>query len=168
MITNAATGVPNVKALVYVAAFAPAKDETLMQLSTLNPGSALGPDAFTTRPYPLPGGRKGTDLYIAEAAFHDAFAGDLPSWVAGRMQATQRPFAQEGFGESSGTPAWKTIRSWFLIPTQDHAIPPDTQRFMAERANGTVVEVRASHVAMLSRPGATTDLVLEAARSIDS
>ncbi len=96
VISNAAVGVPNVKALVYIAGFAPDKGESLVQLVTMNPGTDIG--------------------------------------RATLMQAAQRPFSNEAFGSLSGDPAWKTIPSWYLVATQDHAIPPVTQRFMASRA----------------------------------
>ena len=89
VISNAAVGVPNVKALVYVAGFAPDKDETLVQIVGMNPGSEIGPATLITRPYPLPGGGEGTDLYLTRAAFQDAFAGDLPRKVTDQMQAAQ-------------------------------------------------------------------------------
>jgi pimeloyl-ACP methyl ester carboxylesterase len=166
VITNAAVGVPNVKALVYIAGFAPDNGESLVQLVSMNPGSQIGPDTLDTRPYPLPNGGTGTDLYLKKSAFHDAFAGDLPVEVANQMQATQRPFSAEAFGSVSGDPAWKTIPSWYMVATQDHAIPPVTERFMAARAHATTVEVNASHVPMISQPEATTRLILDAAKSI--
>ena len=79
------------------------------------------------RPYPLPDGGTGTDLYLKKSAFHDAFAGDLPLKVTDQMQAAQRPFANEAFLALSGEPAWKTIPSWYRVATQDHAIPPATE-----------------------------------------
>jgi pimeloyl-ACP methyl ester carboxylesterase len=166
VITNAAVGVPNVKALVYIAAFAPDKGESLVQLVTMNPGSQIGPTTLDFRPYPLPGGGTGIDLYIKKSAFHDAFAGDLPLEVTDQMQATQRPFSNEAFTSPSGDPAWKTIPSWYMVARQDHAIPPATERFMAQRAHASIVEVDASHVAMISQPEATTRLILDAADSI--
>src|SRR5690349_13130475 len=97
VITNAAVGVPNVKALVYIAAFAPDKGESLLQLVTMNPGTLIGPPTLDTRPYPLANGGTGTDLYLKKSAFHEAFAADLPLKVTDQMQATQRPFANEAF-----------------------------------------------------------------------
>ena len=166
VISNAAVGVPNVKALVYIAGFAPDKGESLFQLVIMNPGTQIGPASLDFRPYPLPDGGTGTDLYLKKSAFHDAFAGDLPLKVTDQMQATQRPFSNEAFQSPSGEPAWKTIPSWYMVATQDQAIPPATERFMAARAHATVVEVSASHVAMISQPEATTRLILEAARSV--
>ena len=165
VITNAAVGVPNVKSLVYIAAFAPDAGESLAQLVTKNPGTHITPDALLERPYPLPDGTTGTDLYIKEAVFRDAFAGDLPVRTTRLMQATQRPFSVTAFTEPSGTPAWKTIPSWYLVATEDHAIPPATQRFMAERAHAFTTEVAASHVPMMSRPEETTKLILKAAHA---
>jgi pimeloyl-ACP methyl ester carboxylesterase len=166
VITNAAVGVPNVKALVYIAAFAPDTGESLAQLVTMNPGTRITPDALQERPYPLPDGSTGTDLYIKDSAFRDAFAGDLPVRTTRLMQAEQRPFSVAAFGEASGAPAWRGIPSWYLVSTQDHAIPPVTQRFMAHRAHATTAEVAASHVPMISQPAATTRLILKAAHAV--
>ncbi|MDQ1554794.1 MAG: hypothetical protein QOK46_1872 [Microbacteriaceae bacterium] len=166
VITNAAVGVPNVKALVYIAGFAPDRGESLAQLVTMNPGTQIVPDALTQRPYPIPGGGTGTDLYLKKSVFREAFAADLPRDITDQMQATQRPFSAEAFGSASGEPAWKTIPSWYMVARQDHAIPPATERFMAARAHATTVEVNASHVPMMSQPEATTRLILQAVRSI--
>jgi pimeloyl-ACP methyl ester carboxylesterase len=165
VITNAAAGVPQVKALVYIAGFAPAKGESLIQLVTMNPGSEIGQNLIT-RKYPLPGGGEGTDLYITKHGFETAFASDLPKSVADQLWAEQRPFSQEAFASKSGEPAWKTIPSWYLVSTQDHAIPPATQRFMAARAHATVFQVAASHVPMISQPAATLKAILAAASSV--
>jgi pimeloyl-ACP methyl ester carboxylesterase len=166
VITNAAVGVPNVKALVYIAAFAPDKGESLAQLVTLNPGTQIVPAALIERAYPIPGGGQGTDLYLKESVFREAFAADLPREITDQMQATQRPFSAEAFGAASGEPAWKTIPSWYMVARQDHAIPPATERFMAARAHATTVEVNASHVPTISQPEATTRLILQAVRSV--
>ena len=166
VITNAAQDAPNVRALVYVAAFAPDAGDTLASLVTRNPGTYITPDALIERPYPTADGTQGVDLYIKAEAFHDAFAGDLPLSTTRLMQATQRPFSVAAFTEPSGTPAWKHLPSWYLVATDDHAIPPATQRFMAARAGSVVAEVKASHVPMMSRPDETTALILEAARSV--
>ena len=166
VITNAAVGVENVKALVYIAAFAPDKGESLAQLVTMNPGTQIVPEALTERAYRIPSGGTGTDLYLKKSVFHETFAADLPLEITDQMQATQRPFSAEAFGSASGDPAWKTIPSWYMVARQDHAIPPATERFMAGRAKATTVEVDASHVPMMSQPEATTRLILEAVGSI--
>ena len=167
VISNAAVGVANVEALVYIAAFAPDTGESLAQLVTMNPGTHITPDALIERPYPLPGGGTGIDLYLKPDIFRTAFAGDLPERTTRLMQATQRPFSLASFVEPSGTPAWKTVPSWYLLATQDNALPPKTQEFMAKRAGAHITTVRASHVPMLSKPDATTELILQAAQSVE-
>ncbi|MFG2949792.1 alpha/beta fold hydrolase [Streptomyces adustus] len=152
VITNAARGHANVKALVYVAAFAPDQGESALQLAGRFPGSKL-PDALITRNYPLPDGSTGQDGYIDPARFREVFAGDLPSSQTRLMAAAQRPGSVEGLAGASGAPAWKELPSWYVIPTADNVIPAAVQRFMAERAHSRTVEVKgASHVVMMSRP----------------
>jgi pimeloyl-ACP methyl ester carboxylesterase len=114
--TNAATGNPNVKALVYVAAFAPDLGETVGQLLAMNPGSQAVPPNLTFRLYP-----GGVDVYITPSAFHDVFCADLPATTAAVMAAGQRPIDAAALGEPSGVPAWKTIPSWYLVASwRDH------------------------------------------------
>ena len=161
VLTNAATGNPNVKALVYIAAFAPDEGEKQIELILKNPGSQIGPDTLTVRPYP-----GGQDSYIMPSVFRRVFAHDVSERTAAVMAATQRPFDLGILEELSGPPAWKTIPSWYLMATEDRAIPPATQRFMAKRANAKVTQVKASHVPMVSEPAATTSLILQAARSV--
>ena len=160
LITNAATGNPNVKALVYVAAFAPDQGETVGQLLVMNPGSQAAPPNLTFRPYP-----NGVDVYITPSAFHSVFCADLPATTAAVMAANQRPIDAAALGEPSGVPAWKTIPSWYLVASNDQAIPPATERFMAKRAGATTVEIPSSHVAMISHPAVVTDLILSAAHA---
>jgi pimeloyl-ACP methyl ester carboxylesterase len=166
VITNAAVGVANVKALVYIAGFAPEKGESLIQLVTKNPGTMIGPKTLIQRKYPLADGAEGTDLYLTERGFETAFASDLPKKQADQMWAEQRPFSQEAFASLSGDPAWKTVPSWYLVATQDHAIPPATQMFMAHRANAKIFTVASSHVPMISQPTATTNVILAAAKTV--
>ena len=165
VITNAGVGLPNVKALVYIAGFAPDKGESLAQLVTMNPESEIMQNVIA-RKYPLPGGGEGTDLYLTEHGFETAFASDLPKSVADQMWAEQRPFSLAAFDSKSGEPAWKTIPSWYLVSTEDHAIPPKTQEFMAARAHAHVYKVSASHVLMISHPAATLKMILAAAKSV--
>ncbi|MCX4705582.1 alpha/beta fold hydrolase [Streptomyces sp. NBC_01373] len=153
VITNAGRGRANVKALVYVAAFAPDEGENALGLAEMFPGSRL-PGALLPRPYPIPGSPDpGIDGYIDPAKFHDVFAQDLPPSLTRVMAAAQRPGSVVGLGGPSGVPAWRTVPSWYVVATADRVIPPAVQRFMAERAGSRVVEVRgASHVVMMSRP----------------
>jgi pimeloyl-ACP methyl ester carboxylesterase len=166
VITNAAVGHDNVEALVYIAAFAPDAGESLVQLVTMNPGSEIGPSTLITRPYPLPDGTQGTDLYLTREGLGTAFAADVPRKTQDQMFATQRPFSEEAFASPSGEPAWKAIPSWYLVASRDRAIPPATQRFMAERAGAQTSEVRSSHVPQISHPDKTVDVILQAAGSI--
>jgi pimeloyl-ACP methyl ester carboxylesterase len=158
--TDAATGDSNVKALVYIAAFAPEEGETLAEVEARNPGSEVGGPNLILRPYP-----GGADVYINPVDFHRVFCADLPASTAALMTATQRPIAAAALAEPASAPAWKTIPSWYMVASQDHAIPPATERFMAKRAHAMKVEVKSSHVAMLSHPEATTKLILAAARA---
>jgi pimeloyl-ACP methyl ester carboxylesterase len=154
VMTNAATGNPNVKALVYIAGFAPDEGDTVGGLLAINPGSLIGPDTLVIRPYP-----GGVDTYIAADIFHEAVAADLSVETAAMMAATQRPVDPRILDEDSGPPAWAEIPSWYPVATEDNTLPPATQRFMAERAGATVMEVESSHVAMTSQPGRTTYLI---------
>ncbi|MFI0240626.1 alpha/beta fold hydrolase [Streptomyces sp. NPDC016845] len=159
VITNAARGHANVKALVYLGAFAPDQGESALQLAGQFPGSELGA-ALIPRDYPVPGSSEpGTDGYIDAAKFRAVFAADLPASRTRLMAATQRPGSVQGLSGASGVPAWKTVPSWYLIPTQDKVIPPAAQRFMAERAGSKVVEIRSSHVVMVSHPDAAADII---------
>ncbi|WP_225847748.1 alpha/beta fold hydrolase [Streptomyces sp. HPF1205] len=164
VISEAASDDPNVKALVYIAAFAPEKGETALGLSNKFPGSTLG-SVLNAVPFPLPTGGTGTDLYIKTDAFHHQFAADVPERVSDLMAATQRPIAAAALEEEATEAAWKTIPSWNLVTTQDLNIPAAAQRFMARRAHSHTTEIKASHAVSVSRPGAVTRLIEQAARS---
>jgi pimeloyl-ACP methyl ester carboxylesterase len=160
VVTNAATGNPNVKALVYVNAFVPDQGETLLGLQTKYPGSRLSEAALDFRPY----GEGLVDGYIKKELFHDVFAGDLPRATTELMWAGQRPADARTLGEPSGPPAWKTIPSWYLVGRDDQVLPPVAQRFMARRAGAHTFEADASHVAMIAQPAATAALIKRASR----
>ncbi|MDQ7906060.1 alpha/beta hydrolase [Phytohabitans sp. ZYX-F-186] len=159
VVTNAATGNPNVKALVYVAAFVPDQGETLLGLQTKYPGSRLDEAALDFRPY-----GEGVDGYIKKAVFRDVFAGDVPRATTDLMWAGQRPSDVRALQEPSGAPAWKTVPSWYLVARDDQVLPAAAQRFMARRAGAQVREAGTSHVAMIARPDTTADLIKRAAR----
>jgi pimeloyl-ACP methyl ester carboxylesterase len=167
VITNAATGNTNVKALVYVDAFIPAEGETVGQLAGLKPGSCVGREptqVFDLVPYPgAPPGA--VDAYVKQSLFPSCFANDLPAKQAAVLAATQRPASTVILGQPSGPPAWAEIPSWALVGTADRVIPPAAQLFMAERAGARIVKIKASHLSMISRPGAVTRLIGAAARS---
>jgi pimeloyl-ACP methyl ester carboxylesterase len=165
VITNAAAGKSNVKALVYIAAFAPDVGETQGELITKFPGSLVEPVSVGI-PYAKPDGTTGIDLYLSKDG-QAAFAADVSTDTFRILQATQRPFDADSFIYPTQAAAWRTIPSWGLVAGRDKAIPPACERWMYARANfRKVVEVRtSSHVAMISHPQTTTDLILEAARA---
>lgn len=166
VITNAAADDPNVKALVYVAAFVPDKGEQLGTLINKFPGSIIQA-ATQPVPYPNPDGTTGTDLYLRPDGFRAAFAADLPVTTTRLMQAEQRPFSASSFTDVTTAAAWRTIPSWGLVADSDKAIPPALERWFYQRAGAReIVDVpRASHVVMISRPGVTTHLIEDAAKT---
>jgi pimeloyl-ACP methyl ester carboxylesterase len=161
VISEAANDEANVKALVYVAAFAPEAGETAAGLAGEFPGSTLAPTLAP--PVPLSGG--GKDLYIQQDKFHDQFAADVSDAAAKLMAATQRPITEAALNESQTAPAWKTIPSWFIYGDGDKNIPPEASAFMAARAHSreTVVVKGASHVVMVSNPEPVARLIEKAA-----
>jgi pimeloyl-ACP methyl ester carboxylesterase len=161
VMTNAAAGDADVKALVYIASFAPDVGDSVGSLSALNPGSGVVQENLVIRPTPT-----GLDGYINPTVFRDVFAGDLPRQTTAAMAASQRPADLGLLTEASGAPAWATIPSWYLVATQDKVIPPATQRFMAKRAHATTIEIRSSHVAMTSHPDESTLPIVAAVRAV--
>ncbi|MCY1021369.1 alpha/beta fold hydrolase [Pyxidicoccus sp. MSG2] len=162
VITNAATGNPNVKALVYIASYALAEGETISQANALGGGHSELGEHLILRPFPG-GGTTDADGYIDPAFFHELFAGDLREKDAAVAAASQRPAAASIFVTPSGPPAWQAIPSWYLVARDDKVIPPEAQRVMARRAGAHTFEIRSSHVAMVSHPAAVTELIVEAA-----
>jgi len=163
VITNAATGDPNVKALVYVDAFAPGQGQTIGQLVTAQPGSCVLPSAnVTVQPYPgAPSGA--VDVYVKQSVFPSCMANGLPAREAAVLAATQRPLTSIALTQKSGVPAWKTIPSWAVIGTADHAIPPAELLAMARRAHAHITMAPgAPHLSMISDPGLVTRVILDA------
>jgi pimeloyl-ACP methyl ester carboxylesterase len=153
VITGAGAGNPNVKALVYLAAFGPESGEALGAFGDKYPvdlNSALQPDSAGF-------------LYIDRAKFHADFCADLSDGDARVMAVTQKPLNKSVFGASVPTAAWKTIPSWYLVSQEDHAINPDLERFYAKRMNAKTSEVKSSHVAFLSHPDVVAKLIETAA-----
>lgn len=165
VITNAAAGKSNVRALVYIAAFVPDEGETQGELIGKFPGSEVLPVSVPV-PYTKPDGTTGTDLYLSQDG-QAAFAADVSPARFRLLQATQRPFDADSFIYPTQAAAWRTIPSWGLVAGRDKAIPPAAQRWMYGRANfRKVVEVpTSSHIAMISHPKATAKLIVEAARA---
>lgn len=154
VISSAATGNANVKALVYIAAFGPDSGEKFSELLDKEGPSSLGP---ALRP------DAAGFLYIDRAQFHDVFCADLPVAEANVMAATQKPTHNSIFGISLEAPAWKDIPSWFLVASEDKTINPKLERFMAKRMNAQTTEIKSSHVAFLSHPKEVVKLIEAAA-----
>ena len=143
VISTAATGNDQVKALVYLNGWMCDEGESQQELLERFEGSLVGP---SIRPVPFGGAS-------------EAFAADVDQAMPTSWRASATPPPP---GAPSGPPAWKTLPCWYLLGTEDKAIPPALQRFMAERANATIVEVPASHVSFVSQPEAATQLILQA------
>jgi pimeloyl-ACP methyl ester carboxylesterase len=155
VITAAAAGKKNVKSLVYVAAFAPEAGEVVTapaaNYSAPELNSVLKPD-------------EAGFVYIDRARFHDAFARDLPEADTRIMAVTQKPINGKSFGETMPAAAWKTIPSWYIVSTEDHAINPDLERYYAKRIGATTTEIKASHVPFLSHPKEVAHVIEAAAK----
>jgi pimeloyl-ACP methyl ester carboxylesterase len=168
VITNAAAGLANVKALVYVDASAPAPGETNGQLSGTN--SILAKDTpaqlFFTTSYPgAPAGA--SELYLKEKIFIHNFANDLPKGEAERLWASQRGASTVAFGTPSRAAAWKTIPSWYFISTGDQIITPHSERAMAQRAHShTTMFQGGSHLTLISHSNPVTAVIASAICSL--
>lgn len=152
---------PNIKSLVYVAAFAPDIGESAAGLSEKFPGSTLG--SALAAPVALTGG--GKDLYIQQERFHDQFAADVSASEAAAMASGQRPITEAALNEAATEATWKSTPSWFIYGDQDKNIPPQVQAFMAERARSMHTDVvrGGSHVVMTSNPKAVAKVIEQAA-----
>src|SRR4029077_14065744 len=154
IITDAAAGNSKVKGLVYVAAFAPDAGEALGGLI-----ERFSPSPLATALVPDSAGF----LYIDRSKFQEGFANDLTKDEAALLAATQKPIAGAIFGEGLKAAAWKTIPSWYVVSTQDNAINPDLERFMAKRIGAETKEIKASHVSFISNPAGVAKVVEAAA-----
>jgi pimeloyl-ACP methyl ester carboxylesterase len=165
VITNAATGNPNVKALVYIDSFAPDENETALDLLE-DSGTCVTESGLN--PVPIAGG---VDLYLRweadppYAGFMECFANGVDEEDAAVLHATQRPAAAAQFDDPSGPPAWDSIPSWALLGTQDHVIPPGLQQMMYERAGADISTVKAGHLGLITRPRAVVRVILSAVKA---
>jgi pimeloyl-ACP methyl ester carboxylesterase len=164
VITNAALNNPRIKALVYIAAFAPDQGETALGLIARSPGSQL-PLALLPAPFIGPDRRLGVNTKINPVLFRTVFAQDVAPGLAREMAATQRPATIASGAGRSGIPAWRTIPSWYMVARNDRIIPAATERFMAQRAHATTVEIASSHAAPAAHPTDVANLILTAAQS---
>jgi pimeloyl-ACP methyl ester carboxylesterase len=169
VITNAATGNPQVKALVYDDAFIPATGDTPGTLSAAKPGSCLAVKDPTTvlNLVPFPGAAQGdADAYVKQSVFPGCFANGLPAREGEALAAEQQPLPVSALTDTlTVAPAWQKIPSWAIVGTADRVIPPAEQLVMAHRAKAHVTEIHAPHLSMISDPGAVTSVILEAARA---
>jgi pimeloyl-ACP methyl ester carboxylesterase len=148
---------PKVAGLVYVAAFAPDKGESVETLIRNPPPGAPVP--------PILPPRNGV-LFLDRAKFHDSFAADVEKEKAAFMADSQLPWGVEALTGAITAPAWKTKPSWYLVATEDRMIPPAAQRVMAKRAGSTVVEEKGSHAIYVSKPRAVAALIQAAAKGV--
>jgi pimeloyl-ACP methyl ester carboxylesterase len=149
---------PNVKALVYIAAFAPDAGESVNTLIADPPPGAPVPPILP----PQDG-----FLFLDRGKFHDSFAADIPAELAAFMADSQVPWGVDALGGRINEPAWRSKPSWYLVTTEDRMIPPPAQRTMAERAGSTVVEVAGSHSIYVSQPQAVAALIEQAAAAVE-
>jgi pimeloyl-ACP methyl ester carboxylesterase len=146
---------PKVAGLVYIAAFAPDKGESVSTLIKNPPPGAPVPPILP----PQDG-----FLFLDRAKFRASFAADVSPEAASFMADSQVPWGVEALNGAVTEPAWKTKASWYLVATEDKMIPPDAQRAMSKRAGSTVVEVKGSHAVYVSQPQAVADLIAKAAK----
>jgi pimeloyl-ACP methyl ester carboxylesterase len=147
---------PKVQSLVYIAAFAPDKGESVQSLIANPPPGAPQP--------PILPAQDGF-LFLDRAKFATSFAGDVPADEADFMADSQVPWGVKALGDTVTEPAWKSKPSWYLVATEDHMIPPPAQKMMAKRAGATVVEVPGSHAIYVSKPEAVAKIIEQAAKA---
>jgi pimeloyl-ACP methyl ester carboxylesterase len=155
VITDAAAGNPRVKALVYVAAFAPDAHEVVTAYGEKYPSrlnSALRPDSAGF-------------LTVDPAQFQELFASDVPAAEAQVAAATQKPMSAKAFGDAVDRAAWKSIPAYYVLTLDDHAIHPDLQRFYAERMHANTTPIKSSHAVMVSHAAEVSHVIVEAART---
>ena len=150
---------PKVVGLVYVAAFAPDRGESVSTLiKDPVPGAPVPPILPPVDGY----------LLLDKAKFPASFAGDVSPEKAAFMADSQVPWGVNALGGTIGEPAWRTKPSWYLLTTDDKMIPAAAQRLMAKRANATVVEVKASHAIFVSQPQAVASLIEKAVKGVQA
>jgi pimeloyl-ACP methyl ester carboxylesterase len=167
VMSSAATGNTNVKALVYVDGYAPNTGETVGELSGADsifaPAATDPTSVFRLVPYPgAPAGA--VDTYVLRNLFITKFANGVPRKQAAVLAASQSPASTETFGPFPGTPAWKTIPSYYVLGLLDNAITPDAQEFMATRAHAQITRIKAGHLGLITQPGAVTNVIERAAQ----
>ena len=157
IITALGTDAPNVAGLVYIAAFGIDEGESLGALLGQGPPPPALEHLFTD-----PQGF----IWLPEDDFVKHFASGVDPVRARVLHAAQQPLAGSSFTDVMGTPSWKSRPSWYMVATGDQAIPPDAERLFASRMGATTVEVDAGHLAMVSHPGETAQLITAAAEAL--
>ena len=148
---------PNVAGIVYIAAFAPDKGESVNTLiANPPPGAPVPPILPPQDGY----------LFLDKAKFAASFAADVDADKAAFMADSQVPWGVGALGGEISEPAWKSKPSWYLVTTEDKMIPPDAQRFMSKRAGSSVVEVQGSHAIYVSQPEPVAALVETAVKDL--
>jgi pimeloyl-ACP methyl ester carboxylesterase len=172
VITDAATGNTNVKALVYDDAYLPALGENVATLSgaqsALAPASTNPKSVFRLIPYPDPPASTVVDTYLLPDVVATDFAPDVAPETMKMLTATQSPTSLAALAQPSTAPAWKTIPSWDIVGRQDRIIPMAAQLSMARRAGSHITEIDSSHVSLISHPDAVTAVILAAAQASTS
>jgi pimeloyl-ACP methyl ester carboxylesterase len=162
VISQAAPAVNGVVALVFLSAFAPDVGESCASVQEPFPPSMLASTNVPT-PYDAPGAPGGPDLFIKISGFHETFCADLPAEVAAPMAVSQRPLSAAALTEKATRAGWKDHPTWYMVSEQDNAIPPDCERFMANRMNATIESVSGgSHAAFIAQPDIAASLILRA------
>lgn len=161
VITQASADLENVAGLVYVAAFGLDVGESCASVQGPFPPSMLASTSYPT-PYDAPGAPSGPDLYIGKEQFRETFCADVPVDVADVMFATQRPLSLAALTENATAAGWKTKPSWFLVSEHDNAIPPDAERFMAERMGAVTESINGSHTAFIADPVRVASFITKA------
>ena len=148
---------PKVSGLVYIAAFAPDKGESVAALiKDPPPGAPVPPILPPSEGF----------LLLDKAKFAASFAADVNAAKAEFMANSQVPWGVEALNGTISEPAWKTKPSWYLVATDDKMIPPPAQRAMSKRAGASVVEAKGSHAIYVSEPGAVSEIIKKAAKSV--
>jgi pimeloyl-ACP methyl ester carboxylesterase len=165
VISQAAPAMKDVRALVFLSAFALDEGESCASVMEPFPPSMLATTNVAS-PYDAPGAVGGPDLFIKIGQFHETFCADLSADVAGPMAVSQRPLAAAAFTESPSAVGWRDLPCWYLVSEHDNAIPPDCERFMAQRMNAATESVDGSHAAFIAQPDVASGLILKALASL--
>jgi pimeloyl-ACP methyl ester carboxylesterase len=159
IITALGTDAPNVVGLVYIAAFGLDEGESIGALLQQGPPTpALAHLKIDEQGF----------AWIPEDDFVGHFAGDIDATKAKVMYAVQQALSTTTLADTMGVPAWKSLPSWFMVAANDEAIPPDAERQFAQRMGATTIEVASGHVAMVSHPDETAELIETAAKALSA